>query len=195
MLPFCEGSHNISFDEMMLWNKAIDALNSLLHNYFTSYEIIQSSPNTCVVTGELKLDNPRCDFHFSRTAHVEIIIHLLNLIQYQPNVKVNELWMKRSSEWHCSEDKRLCWELEAHWRGKLQEISEKNPPLEDFVTYALTWCLESSACLISRHWYAHTKNITEWPSTWKFWSHYTAGEKEYERRQRKKERKKFKRAH
>jgi hypothetical protein len=182
-------------NELSWQQKELETLDWVLQPFFATFSRVQSDSGTCIITGELKLDNPRCDYHFSRTANVEIVLNPKNLIDQQPDIRVKELWMKQMPDWHCSNDNHLCWELQERWRDKLTEILRRRPPFDEFLKYAITWFLESSACLISRHWYAHTQNISKWPSEWTFWAHYGAGEKEYERKKRKKERKKTKRTH
>ena len=177
MPPTNDDKTKIFVKEMLQKQKDLDTLNRLFHPFFTSLNIDQSSRGISIyiVKGELKLDNPFCDYHFKRTANVEITLDLHNLIGYQPVVKVHELWMKQSCDWHCDSDNCLCWELDKRWKEKLEEIERTNPPLFDFQKYAISWCIESSACLISRHWYAQIANITEWPQKWKFWPHYEEG--------------------
>lgn len=182
-------------EEILQEQKDLDTLNRIFQPFFTSIHISRFLSDNYIVEGELKLDNPSCDFHFNRTANVEIELNLHNLIGFQPVVKVHELWMKHSCDWHCASDNRLCWELDQRWKEKLEEIKRSNPPSFDFQKYAISWCIESSACLIRRHWYAHMNNISEWPQEWKFWPHGEEGRKTYERRKRKNENKKLKRPH
>ena len=174
--------------------EVFDTLDRVLCPFFASYIIAPSSIlKCCVVRGELILDNQLCDYRFSRTANVNVSLNPQDLIGFQPKVEVNERWLRHSADWHCDDDNCLCWELNERWRVELSRVARSRPPLYDFMNYAISWCLESSVCLISRHWYAHMENIPEWPSTWECWGHFAAGRKEYEREKRKQERKKFNR--
>lgn len=179
-------------------NLNMDRLTEILNTlspFFSSFQIISTTHDQCHFEGELKLDNPHCDYRFSRTANVTLTLNPNSFVEQMPVVKVNELWMHKSADWHCYQDGSICWELEERWKSKLAEIKCHNPPQGDFLNFAISWCLESSICLISRHWYAHTSNITEWPKEWKYWAHGTEGKKDYERGKRKHERKKSKRTH
>lgn len=164
--------------------------------YFNAVPIVTKTSNQYQFYGELKLDNPCCtEYRFSRTAKVFLFITTGDLIKQMPVVQVKEPWMHKSADWHCYKDGQLCWELKERWEDKLTEILANGPPREDFVQYAISWCLESSICLICRHWYAHTHNLTEWPAEWKFWKHGDEGKKKYEQDKRKHQRKTSKRSH
>jgi hypothetical protein len=156
-------------------------LNKVLPRLFSSYTTKKTTPKgewMIVVKGDLRLDNPHCDYRFSRTAQITMMFLPYKLTRCLPMVWVHELWMKQEIDWHCR-DNRICWELDNYWTDLLKE-KEKTLSFEDLLIFAMTWCLESSASLIGRHWYAHTNKITEWPKEWDFWGHGETGKNEYE---------------
>lgn len=181
MVRYSHNTAGASVDAQGQKKEALDVLDKVLRPFFTSYIIAPGISNCCVARGELILDNKWCDYHFSRTANVNVTLNPQDLIGYQPKVEVNERWLRHSADWHCDDANCLCWELNERWRRELSRVAAERPPLYDFMKYAISWCLESSACLISRHWYAHMENIAEWSPTWEYWSHFDAGRKEYER--------------
>lgn len=161
--------------------------NNIFPRYFDIYHIDKIKPKKewkVFVVGDLLLDNPFYDYHLSRTANVKVTFLPNKLAHQLPEVQVNELWMKQSEDWHCYPGNILCWELKERW---IDILEEKKRSLEELLTFALTWCLESSASLIGRHWYAHTNRISTWPKEWKFWSHGEAGIREYEQNKPQKE--------
>ena len=157
-------------------------LNKVFPRYFASCNTEKTLPKgkwEVVVKGELRLDNPHYDYCFSRTVNITMMFLPYNLSFFIPMVWVNELWMKQGMNWHCRNDNSICWELDNRWADYLKE-KETKLSFEDYLTFAMTWCLESSASLIGRHWYAHTNKIKEWPKEWAFWGHGKTGKKEYE---------------
>lgn len=99
-----------------------------------------------------------------------------DLKRQPPIVVCSESWMKTGPDWHNGPP--MCWVLPDEWRDVM---SWKGKPVREIMSEGRQWFLNGVRCLVNRHYSAHLEGISAWPAEWKFWSHYDAGIREYQR--------------
>ncbi len=120
-----------------------------------------------------------------RYASVEIWIwdNVALLRSKPPQAWCHESWMRDDQDWHNRKKRGMCWVLEQEWADGLDWSGK---PLGAVLMEARHWMLPAVRQLIVRHYLGYRKDLKKWPKEWDSWGHFSKGDKEYAREQRRK---------
>ncbi len=100
-----------------------------------------------------------------------------------PRVEIPQKYIHlATNDWHCFEDKSLCYALLHEWIYHYESWSVSHPQLVVSELMA-NWAMDSISRLIYYHHLGKIRNLVAWPSEWLCYNHDQEGIKEfYERK-------------